>query len=264
MQERLEYARAIAYQAGEITLRYFYDTKKIVVESKDDASPVTIADRETEHFLRQRISERFPDDAVVGEELTNTTGTTGFQWFLDPIDGTKSFILGVPLYSTLIGIANDGECVAGVIALPALGELVWAGTGLGTWHETKRGEPKRCRVSDCSRLEQASFLTSEISTFSERHRWEAFSRLEKNVKLVRTWGDGYGYVLVATGRADVMVDPLMSDWDSAPLQVIIEEAGGRFTDWKGNATSFGKEAVATNGILHDDVLAKLTGNSSSP
>ena len=258
MLQRLEYARNIAYQAGELTLRYFYNTEKLAVESKTDESPVTIADRETEQFLRRRIAERFPKDAVFGEEFPSTSGTTGFRWLIDPIDGTKSFIHGVPLYSTLIGLEKEGRCVGGVIALPALGELVWAGAGLGTWHETNRHGPKRCRVSECSDLAKATFLTSEVLTFDKTNRREAYNRLEKNVRLTRTWGDAYGYVLTATGHADVMVDPMMSDWDAAPLLIILEESGGRFTDWKGNATIFGKEGVATNGILHEDVLRCLS------
>jgi len=257
MQERLQYARTIAYQAGELTLRYFYNVEKFTVEKKTDESPVTIADRETEQFLRQRIAERFPDDAILGEEFPSTDGKSGFRWFLDPIDGTKSFIHGVPLYSTLIGLEKEGQCVGGVIALPALQELVWAGIGLGTWHETKRSEPKRCHVSDCSDLAEATFFTSEVLTFDKCNRREAYNRLEKSVRLTRTWGDAYGYVLVATGRADIVVDPAMSDWDAASLLVILEESGGRFTDWKGNATIFGKEGVATNGTLHEDVLTLL-------
>ena len=259
MHQRLEYARNIAYQAGELTLRYFHDAGTLAVEKKADASPVTIADRETEQFLRQQIAERFPDDAIFGEEFPNTEGTSGFRWFLDPIDGTKSFICGVPLYSTLIGLEQDGRCVGGVIALPALGELLWAGAGLGAWHETKRNETKRCSVSDCTNLAEAIFLTSEVSSFSESNRREAYTRLEQGTWLTRTWGDAYGYALIATGRADVMADPMMSEWDAAPLLVILEEAGGRFTDWKGNATIYGKEGVATNGILHEEVLQCLNG-----
>jgi histidinol phosphatase-like enzyme (inositol monophosphatase family) len=257
MQERLKYARTIADQAGELTLRYFYNVEQLTVEKKTDESPVTVADREIEQFLRQKIAERFPDDAVFGEELPNTDGRSGFRWILDPIDGTKSFIHGVPLYSTLIGLEKEGQCVGGVIALPALHELVWAGCGLGAWHETPRSEPKRCRVSDCSDLAEATFITSEVLTFDKSNRRAAYNRLEKSVRLTRTWGDAYGYALVATGRADVMVDPVMSEWDAAPLLVILEESGGRFTDWQGNATIFGKEGVAANGILHKEVLTLL-------
>ena len=257
MHQRIEHARSIAYQAAELTLRYFNDADQLAVENKSDESPVTIADRETEQLLRQLIAERFPDDTIIGEEFPNKEGTSGFRWFLDPIDGTKSFIHGVPLYAVLIGLEQDGRCVGGVIALPALHELVWAGSGLGAWHEKNRGEPKRCRVSCCSNLAEATFLTSELQTFDNTNRREVYNRLEKSTRLSRTWGDAYGYVLVATGRADLMVDPQMSDWDVAPLLVILEEAGGRFTDWKGTPTIFGKEAVATNGILHDEVLALL-------
>ena len=257
MHQRLEHARHIAYQAGELTLRYFYNAETFTVEKKPDESPVTVADRETEQFLRQRIAEYFPDDAIFGEEFPPLEGTSGFRWILDPIDDTKSFICGVPLYSTLIGLEKEGRCVGGIIALPALGELVWAGTGLGAWHETKQNEPKRCHVSACSNLAEATFLTSEVLTFDKTNRREAYNRLEKSVRLTRTWGDAYGYALVATGRADVMVDPAMSEWDAAPLLVILEESGGRFTDWKGNATIFGNEGVATNGILHEDVLRCL-------
>ena len=258
MQQRLEHARIIAQQAGELTLRYFYRADELAVEKKADDSPVTQADRETEQFLRQRIAECFPDDAIFGEEFPSIEGTSGFRWFLDPIDGTKSFIHGVPLYSTLIGLEKDGRCVGGVIALPALHELVWAGVGLGTWHETKSRKPKQCRVSSCSQLAEATFLTSEVFTFDKTNRREAYNQLEKSVRLTRTWGDAYGYALIATGRADVMVDPLMSEWDAAPLLVILEESGGCFTDWKGNATIYGKEGVATNGILHETVLRCLT------
>ena len=257
MQQRLEHARKIAYLAGELTLQYFYTVGQLAVEKKADESPVTVADRETEQFLRQQIAERFPDDTIFGEEFPCTEGTSGFRWILDPIDGTKSFIHGVPLYSTLIGLEQDGQCVGGVIALPALHELVWAGCGLGAWHETKQNGTRRCKVSDCSNLSEATFVTSEVLTYDKINRREAYNRLEKQVRLTRTWGDAYGYVLVATGQAEVMVDPIMSDWDSAPLLVIMEEAGGRFTDWKGNATAFGKEGVATNGILHDEVLRCL-------
>ena len=257
MHQRLEYARTLALQAGELTLRYFYNPETQAVEKKADESPVTKADREAELFLRQRIAERFPDDALFGEEFPNTEGTSGFRWFLDPIDGTKSFIHGVPLYTTLIGLEKEGQCVGGVIALPALHELVWAGVGLGAWHETNRGKPKQCCVSQCSDLAEATFLTSEVITFDKKNRREAYNRLEKSVRLTRTWGDAYGYALVATGRADVMVDPAMSEWDAAPLLVILEEAGGRFTDWKGNPSIFGGEGVATNGVLHENVLEVL-------
>jgi histidinol phosphatase-like enzyme (inositol monophosphatase family) len=263
MEAHLEFAKQIAEEAGKLTLRYFYDPKRFNVERKADASPVTVADREAEQLLRCRIEKQFPNDAILGEEFPVQEGTSGYRWFLDPIDGTKSFIHGVPLYSTLIGLEKEGDSIGGVIAIPALHELVWAGRGLGAWHEISRCEdlPPEvvpCRVSTCRQLSEATFVTSEVFTFDKTNRRDAYKHLEKSVRLTRTWGDAYGYYLVATGRADVMVDPQLSDWDAGPLLVILEEAGGRFTDWKGNATIFGKEGVGTNGILHDEVLRCLS------
>lgn len=261
MQQHLELARRIAREAGEWTLRYFYDLDHVDVERKADQSPVTIADREAEQLLRRRIEEHFPEDAILGEEFPVKEGISGFRWVLDPIDGTKSFIHGVPLYSTLIGIEQDGRSVAGVIGLPALNEIVWAGRGLGAWHETPRHEqPIPARVSRCDRLDEALFLASEVRTFEQTDRSAAYRQLEKSVRLARTWGDAYGYAMVATGRADIMVDPILSDWDAGPLLVVLEEAGGRFTDWNGKATTLGGEGVGTNGLLHDAVLRTLTAN----
>ncbi|MDR2115189.1 MAG: histidinol-phosphatase [Planctomycetaceae bacterium] len=256
--KRLEFAKKIAREAGELTLRYFYNHEHVIVERKSDESPVTVADREAENLLRQRISEQFPDDAILGEEFPNREGHNDFRWILDPIDGTKSFIHGVPIYSTLIGIEQNGVSMGGVIALPALSELVWAGRGLGAWHETTRFEkPIPAKVSNCRKINEALFLTSEVLTFDKSDRQNSYKRLERNVCLTRTWGDAYGYFLVATGRAEIMVDPILSDWDAGPLLVILEEAGGRFTDWKGTPTISGKEGVGTNGFLHDNVLRIL-------
>ncbi|MDR0703879.1 MAG: histidinol-phosphatase [Planctomycetaceae bacterium] len=257
-KNRLELAKQIARESGDLTLRYFYDSEHVTVERKTDESPVTIADREAEKLLRKRIEESFPDDAILGEEFPNREGTSGFRWILDPIDGTKSFIHGVPIYSTLIGLEQNGVNFGGVISAPALGELVWAGRGLGAWHEAARfKQPVPAKVSDCRKIDEALFLTSEVLTFDQSDRQDSYKRLERSVRLSRTWGDAYGYFLVATGRAEIMVDPILSDWDAGPLLVILEEAGGRFTDWKGNATMFGKEGVGTNGFLHDNVLRIL-------
>jgi histidinol phosphatase-like enzyme (inositol monophosphatase family) len=262
MQKRLELARTIAQEAGALTLQYFYDADSFVVEQKSDASPVTAADKEAELLLRKRIAETFPDDSVFGEEFPARNGTSGFRWHLDPIDGTKSFIHQVPLYSTLVSIEHDGQSVGGVIALPALHEIIWAGAGLGCWHETERGaKPKRCRVSDCSNLAEATFLTSEVKTYDRTNRFGVYRNLEQHVRLTRTWGDAYGYALVATGRADIMIDPQLSDWDAGPLLVILKEAGGCFTDWRGNETIYNKEGVATNGFLHEAVLSELRAAS---
>ncbi|MGL4593982.1 MAG: inositol monophosphatase family protein [Thermoguttaceae bacterium] len=272
MQQRLDWARHIAAEAGEWTLQHFYNIDHLTIERKSDASPVTIADRGAEELLRTRIAEKFPDDAICGEEFppkegNPKIGTNSFRWLIDPIDGTKSFIHGVPLYSTLIGIEKDGHPVAGVIALPALGEMIWAGEGLGAWqlskHHSKIGvkpqksEPRRIHVSTCNRIEDALFVTSEVRTFADANREAMFQKLENKARLTRTWGDAFGYFLIATGRADIMIDPILSDWDAGPLLVILQEAGGRFTDWKGHPTILGKEGIGTNGLLHDAVLEMI-------
>ena len=252
---RLEQAVAFAREAGEFTVRLFYDPA-LAVERKGDQSPVTEADRGAELLLRERIGAAFPDDGILGEEFPEKPGTSGYRWLLDPIDGTKSFIHGVPIYSTLIGIEHEGRPVGGVIALPALGECLWAGLGQGAWHTSPRfSVPKQARVSNCANLSEALFLTSEKLTFDQTNREEAYREFENQARLTRTWGDAYGYFMVATGRADLMVDAEMSPWDAAPLLVIMQEAGGRFTDWQGNATIHGGEGVGSNGHLHDAAMA---------
>jgi histidinol-phosphatase len=250
---RLEFAINIAREAGQITLQFFQ--RGIDVELKSDASPVTIADREAELYMRQRIALEFVSDAILGEEFPEKTGTSGYRWILDPIDGTKSFISGVPLYSTLIGIEHEGRSVVGVIQIPALDECVYAAKGTGAWYQRGNSEPTQARVSQKSKLSESLFCTSEVKTFYNVGRGAAYERLQAGSWLGRTWGDGYGYLMVATGRAELMVDPKMNVWDCAALQPVIEEAGGTFTDWKGEPTIYSGDAVATNGKVLDEVLA---------
>ena len=251
---RLELAKKIAAEAGDLTLRYFYQSD-LAVERKEDKTPVTVADRGAEEFLRCRIGEAFPDDAILGEEFPEKAGTSGYRWILDPIDGTKSFIHGVPIYSTLIGIEKEGESLIGIIALPALGEILWAEKGGGTWWESPRfSQPKRARVSQKERLDESLFLISEMISFDQCGRRDVYTQLERKALLTRNWGDAYGYYLVATGRAELIVDPIMCLWDNAPLLVIMEEAGGIFTDWKGNRTIFNEEGIASNGRFHEQVI----------
>ena len=255
MHNRLEYAVEIAREAGHLTLEYF-NNPNLVIEQKSDRTPVTVADRGAELLLRERISERFPEDAILGEEFPEKKGHSGFRWILDPIDGTKSFIHGVPIYSTLIGVEYNGEPVIGVIRLPALDEAVWAMRGGGAWHESSRFKsPQRAQVSKCQELRDGLFLTSSVMAFDQVGRKGAFQEIALKMLLTRTWGDAYGYYLVATGRAEVMIDPIMSLWDTGPLLTIITEAGGQFSDWQGTPTIYGEEAVATNGILHEEIIA---------
>lgn len=253
LSQRLDLALVAAREAGEITLQYFRQSN-YAVEWKQDRSPVTVADRTAEEHLRQRIAAVFPGDAILGEELADRPGDSGFRWILDPIDGTKTFISGVPLYGTLIGVEFDGRSVVGVIHIPALDETAYAG-GAGAWLVRGGRAPVPARVSQTAKLDATLFCTSEIKTFTKTGRREAFDAFDRACRLTRTWGDCYGYLLVASGRADLMVDPQMNVWDCAALQPIIEAAGGTFTDWQGHPTIHGGEAIATNGLLLQEALA---------
>lgn len=250
---RLELAKAIALEAGEITLGYFARSD-LAVERKADSSPVTIADREAEQHLRARIAAAFPDDGILGEEFGEVAGLSGFRWVLDPIDGTKSFIHGVPLYGNMVAVERDARGVIGVVNIPALQEYVFAAQGQACWYVRGSQSPVPARVSNTKDLSDGLFCTSEVLGFDQRTRREAFDRLQTAARLTRTWGDCYGYLLVATGRAEVMVDPVMNVWDAAAIQPILEEAGGTFTDWQGSPTIHGGEGIGTNRLVEAAVL----------
>ena len=252
--ERLALAQIAAREAGAITLRYFCQSN-YDVELKQDRSPVTVADRQAEEHLRERIAAAFPDDAILGEEFPERPGKSGYRWILDPIDGTKSFISGVPLYGALIGVEFESKSVVGVIYVPALDEMASAAVGQGAWHVRGSAPLRPARVSAKTQLAEGLFLTSELKTYDRVGRRRAYERLDAASRLARTWGDCYGYMLVATGRAEAMVDPVMNVWDCAALQPILEEAGGTFTDWSGRPTIHAGEAVATNGLVLGEVLA---------
>jgi len=256
--ERLVLALVAAREAGHITLEYF-QTDRYRVERKGDNSPVTEADRAAEQHLRGLIGRAFSDDAILGEEFGQSPGVSGYRWILDPIDGTKSFISGVPLYGTLVGLERDGQPLAGVIHIPALGETVWGALGGGAWHQQGNADPVPARVSTATSLSKSLFCTSEVRTFDERGRRAAYDRLQDAARLSRTWGDCYGYLLVATGRAELMVDPALNVWDAAALLPILEEAGGAFTDWQGRRTIHSSEGIgACPGVLAE-VLAITRG-----
>jgi histidinol-phosphatase len=245
----LEQAVALLREAGDRTLRWFR-AGDLEVEHKQDGTPVTAADRDAERFLRERLADAFPGDGVLGEEEAPTESTTGRRWILDPIDGTKAFTCGVPLYSNLLALEDEHGIALGVINLPALGETVWAGRGLGCWSE--RGE---ARVGHHDALDGAYVMSSSLSHWPPG----AVARLESTGAILRTWGDGYGYALVATGRAAAMVDPVVEPYDIAPMPVILAEAGGRFTDLGGAVCFDGGSGVASSGGLHDELLATLAG-----
>lgn len=256
LRVRLEFALRIAREARDLILGH-YRRDDLAVERKADDSPVTVADRGAEKLLRARIEAAFPDDAVLGEELGQCEGRSGYRWILDPIDGTKAFIHGVPLFGTLIGIEHEGASVVGVILIPPLDECVYAAKGLGAWYTRGNAEPRPARVSACASLAESLFLTSEVASFDKLGKRGAYDALQQSCRLTRTWGDCYGYLLVATGRAEVMVDPIMNVWDAAALQPILEEAGGTFTDWQGQPTIHSGNGIATNGRLLAEVLKTI-------
>ena len=251
---RLELAISAGKEAGRLTLRYFQQDN-FEVERKSDSSPVTIADRSAEQLLRERIVAAFASDGILGEEFGTTPGSSGFTWILDPIDGTKSFISGVPIYGTMVAVEHEGTALAGLVYIPGLNEGVYASAGQGTWHFRGNDQPRRSRVSKKIRLADGLFVTSQVDTFAKRGAAGAFDALQKTAYITRTWGDCYGYLLVATGRAELMVDPILNVWDAAAVQPIIEEAGGTFTDWQGTSTIHAGEALATNGLIQEEILA---------
>lgn len=268
IQDRLQWALEIAQQAGNVTLEYFR-SPQLEVERKGDDSPVTAADKAAEKLLRQRISERFPDDGIVGEEYGESPGDSDYTWVLDPIDGTKSFIHGIPLYTTLIGVlcVPDGDMARGktelgVIRAPALDEVIYAGRGGGAWHQRGAGKPQRAQIGSATTLGEGLLLTSEVHTFSDgrdQDCMDVYLALDAKARLARTWGDAYGYLMVATGRADLMIDAQMSLWDAAALQPVVEEAGGVFCDWQGEATVHSGEAIAGNNAVVDEALEVTRG-----
>ena len=251
---RLQLARAAGVEAGRLTLNYF-QRDNYQVERKGDESPVTIADRSAEQLLRERIAAAFPGDGILGEEFGQVGGTSGFRWILDPIDGTKSFISGVPLYGTMVAVEHAGRALAGLVYIPGLDEGVYASAGQGAWQFRGQSPPRRASVSTKSRLADGLLVTSQVDTFAKRGAAAAFDQFQAAAYITRTWGDCYGYLLVATGRAEAMIDPLLNVWDAAAVQPIVEEAGGTFTDWQGAATIHAGEAIATNRRVQDEVLA---------
>jgi histidinol-phosphatase len=245
----LDFAVDVAREAGESTLLWF-QARDLAVDSKADGTPVTAADRRAERLVRERVAARYPDDGVLGEEEPETAGASGRRWIVDPIDGTKAFTRGVPLYSTLLALEDGHGPAVGVIVLPALGQAVYAGRGLGAWWD---GEP--ARVSSVAGLDGAYLSSSSYTHWPE----DDLLAVKRAGCELRTWGDGYGYALVATGRVDAMVDHVVEVYDVAAMPVILAEAGGRFTSLAGVDGPGGGSGLATNGALHDDLLALLGG-----
>ena len=258
LQQRLEFAVEAARDAGTLILE-FYQTPDMAVDLKDDRSPVTAADRGAEQLLRERISKKFPDDGVLGEEFDEKPSANEHRWILDPIDGTKSFVHGVPLFGTLMGLEFRERVVLGVCRFPALDEVVYAAEGTGTWWQVGRGEPTRTQVTSVAEMSQALFCTTTVTGWDTIGRRDAFDRLCAATRMTRGWGDCFGHVLVATGRADLMVDPQLNVWDAAALVPIIQEAGGHFVDWNGETSIYTGNGCSVNAAIKDQMLELLQG-----
>lgn len=253
LSDRLDFALRAAREASTLILRY-YQNADLAVDLKGDLSPVTAADRGAEELLRGLIEREFPHDGVLGEEFGERAGSSGYRWILDPVDGTKSFVHGVPLFGTLIGLEQNDRAVLGVCRLPALDEVVYAAEGTGAWWQRGAAQPTKARVTTTNRLADALCSYTAIELFDRQQRRATFDALVSACNATRAWGDCFGHILVATGRADVMVDPIMNIWDGAPLLPILREAGGTYMDWTGTETISGGDGVSVNAALKPAVL----------
>ena len=251
-QKYIDFSKELAIASGNIIRKYFRSA--IDIETKSDQSPVTVADRQAELAMRAMIQERFPDHGILGEEFETHNPDAKFQWVLDPIDGTKTFVTGTYLFGTLIALLEDGCPIVGAINNPITDQFL-VGDRQQTW---LNGVP--VKVRDCQSITQATLLTTNPLTVHEYRDGTAFEALARQAKLYRTWGDCHGYYLVATGFADIMIDAAMHIWDVAALVPIIEGAGGIITDYYGGDPMTGEGAIATAGPLHDQVIASLNPN----
>jgi histidinol-phosphatase len=247
----LDATAELARVAGDVALRYF--RTGVAVEAKRDGTPVTVADRAAEEVAREWLRARFPDDGILGEEFGEERAGARRRWVLDPIDGTKTFVRGVPLWGTLAALHEGERVLSGAIYCPAVGELLVAAPGEGCWRNGSR-----CAVSTVDDLAAATILTTGVRFAGFPTRGAAWRALAERAALSRTWGDCYGYLLVATGRAELMTDPVLSPWDATALLPVITEAGGVYTDWQGRVTPFsGGGVVATNAALASELRAAL-------
>lgn len=246
----LEAALELAHLTGDIALSHY--RSNLVVETKPDGSPVTAADRAAETAAREWVRRRFPADGVLGEEFGEERVGAARRWVIDPIDGTKSFVRGVPLWGSLVALCQGEQVLAGAAYFPALSETVAAAPGVGCWWNGSR-----CFVSLVSSIDVSMVATTDERFDEVPHRRAGWERVSRSARVSRTWGDCFGYLLVATGRAEGMFDPVLSPWDAAALQPIVTEAGGVFTDWDGRETAFGGSAIATNAALAAPLRALL-------
>jgi len=257
LQPYLDFTTQLAYRAGRITLGYF--NTGIRPDFKADDSPVTAADRVAEEFIRGEIEKNYPTHAIIGEEFGETKSVSVresatesvYRWFVDPIDGTKSFLRGVPLYGVLIGLEIDGVIQVGAAYYPGTDEMLCAADGLGAWWNGKRAH-----VSEVDTFERAWFCYTSYHGFEKRDP-TLWKRISDAAYAIRGWSDAYGYLAVATGRAEVMMDPVMNDWDCGPFPVIFREAGGYFGSWSGEEGHTHGEAIGVNAALKPKVMDLL-------
>ncbi len=249
MEEFFKFAKFLADESGNIIRKYF--RQKISIDNKADQSPVTIADKQAEECMRELIQKEFPDHGILGEEFGKVNEGAEYQWILDPIDGTKSFICGAVSFGTMIALTKNGLPILGVINQPILNELL-----IGDNFSTELNSVK-VKIRKCENLSQAVLLTTDHLNVEKYQDKNKFEKLIKSVKLYRNWGDCYGYYLVATGFADIMIDPIMSVWDLMALIPIIRGAGGTITDYHGNDPVTGSSIVAASDKIHRDVIRIL-------
>lgn len=255
IQQRALSARSAVAQAGKLAWEHF--TRGVAVELKSDRTPVTVADREVEDLLRNALGSQFADDGFYGEEFGDQPGTSGFRWIIDPIDATKNFIRGIPLFATLVGLEFAGVMVAGFVSVPAFDDVYHAVRGAGAY---KNDRP--LRVSTVARLEAAYLAYSSLEYFDKTGTTAAYLDIARHVAWSRGFGDFYGHLLVAEGSIDAMIEPVISPWDIAALKPIVEEAGGKLTDWFGSDTIYGQGCITSNAAIHRQIVERLNRSSS--
>jgi len=249
LQDLTHFLHLLSNESANIIKRYFRTS--VNVESKPDFSPVTIADKLAEEKMREIIAKEFPSHGIIGEEFGNNNSDAEYVWVIDPIDGTKSFISGALSFGTLIALLKNGRPIIGVINHPILNELLIGDNQICLLNE------KKVKIRDCFLINQATLLTTDHLNIGKYQNQNKFDELTEKVKLYRNWGDCYGYYLMATGFADIMVDPIMSVWDSMSLIPIINGAGGIITDYQGNDPVVGSSIVASNKEIHSEVIKLL-------
>jgi myo-inositol-1(or 4)-monophosphatase len=249
LKEYKEFSKLLALKSASVIKKYF--RTKVTIERKDDDSPVTIADKRAEEIMREMIKKEFPDHGILGEEFGEDNPAAEYKWILDPIDGTKSFICGAQSFGTLIALLKNGKPVLGVINQPILNQFL-IGDGISA---ELNGVP--AKVRECEKLEDAVLLTTDHFSVGNYQDQKKFDTLVKKCFLYRNWGDAYGYYLVATGYADIMIDPIMSEWDKLALIPIIEGAGGKITNYSGGSPLEEESIIATSSGVHEKVIELL-------